>query len=155
MKYGDFKLSKELADKFFSKEDIDMSGYESPIKIVIGQMRVEQENNTFKAVQECGVDVNKEELEKALRYDRDQYRKGYADGYDDGYYRKASDVALEVITEVETVFDEMIDEATDQLASARLECDLKAVKLMEYAIDVLHLAYRTLKKSLKKKYTEG
>ena len=85
MKYGDFKLNKESVDKFFPKEDIDMSGYESPINVLMGQMRMEQEDNIFRAVQEYGVDVNKEELIKALHYDRDQYRKGYADGYDDGY----------------------------------------------------------------------
>ena len=70
-----------------------------------------------------------------------------------GNYRKAYEVALEVIGEIETVFVEMIEEATDQLASARLECDFKAARLMEYGIDVLHLAYHTLEKSLKKKYT--
>ena len=69
--------------------------------------------------------------------------------YDKGY-RKAS----EIFEEIDTVFDEMIDEATGQLSSARLECDLKAVRIMEYGIDVLRLAYRTLEKSLKKKYTE-
>lgn len=69
-------------------------------------------------------------------------------------YRKASEVAREIFSEIETIFDEMIDEATDQLSSSRLECDLKAVKIMEYGIDVMHLVYRTLKRSLEKKYTE-
>ena len=33
----------------------------------------------FKAVQNVGVNVDRDELIKALRYDRDQYKKGYAD----------------------------------------------------------------------------
>ena len=67
-------------------------------------------------------------------------------------YRKSADVAREIFEEIETAFDEMIEEATDQLLSARLECDVKAVKTMEYGIDVIRLVHRTLKKSLKKKY---
>ena len=34
----------------------------------------------YSRVLAVGVDVSKEELEKALRYDRGQYEKGYADG---------------------------------------------------------------------------
>lgn len=70
-------------------------------------------------------------------------------------YHKASNVAKEIFEEIETIFNEMIDEATGQLASARLECDLKTARTMEYGIDVIHLVHRTLKKSLEKKYMEG
>lgn len=58
--------------------------YEEPIKLIETQMRTEIENEIFRAIKEVGVDVNKEELEKALRYDRRQYSKGYKDGYEDG-----------------------------------------------------------------------
>jgi hypothetical protein len=34
----------------------------------------------YQAVLNVGVNVNREELEKALRYDRDQYDQGYRDG---------------------------------------------------------------------------
>lgn len=53
--------------------------YESPIKL-IRQMDTEIENELFKAVLKVGVDINQEELIKALQYDRDQYAKGYNDG---------------------------------------------------------------------------
>lgn len=53
--------------------------YESPITIIQDQMRMQMEDNIYKAVQYFNVDVNKEELIKALAYDRDQYRKGYSD----------------------------------------------------------------------------
>jgi len=34
----------------------------------------------YQAVLNVGFDVDRQELEKALRYDREQYKKGYADG---------------------------------------------------------------------------
>ena len=37
------------------------------------------EGEVMKAVQKFCVDVDKEELIKALQYDRNQYKKGYAD----------------------------------------------------------------------------
>lgn len=54
--------------------------YESPIGIIYGEMQTQIENDVLKAVQRVGVNVNKEELLKALQYDREQYSKGYEDG---------------------------------------------------------------------------
>lgn len=57
--------------------------YESPITIVYGDIQTEFKRETesliVSCVQNVGVDVNKDELVKALSYDRDQYDKGYAD----------------------------------------------------------------------------
>lgn len=53
--------------------------YKSPIEMIMGQIRTQQEDHVFKAVQEVGITVDKEELLKALKYDRDQYNKGYHD----------------------------------------------------------------------------
>jgi hypothetical protein len=39
---------------------------------------------THTVEQTLGCEVNKEELIKAMRYDRNQYDKGYFDGYSDG-----------------------------------------------------------------------
>lgn len=57
-----------------------MFNYESPIKEIIGELQTQQEENVIKAVQKVGIDVDKEELIKALQYDRQQYQKGYEDG---------------------------------------------------------------------------
>jgi hypothetical protein len=57
----------------------DMS-YTSPITEYLGQMRIERENAVLKAIQEFDIRVDKDELIKALQYDRDQYRKGFIDG---------------------------------------------------------------------------
>ncbi len=58
--------------------------YESPIDIVVGEIHTamikERENQIYKAIQSYGVNVNREELIKALQYDRNQYDKGFRDG---------------------------------------------------------------------------
>ena len=53
--------------------------YESPIDVIHGEMQMQLEGEILRAVQNVGVSVNKEELLKALAYDRNQYEKGYAD----------------------------------------------------------------------------
>ena len=93
----DYKISKESVDKLFPNKDIDIMGYESPIKVIMGQMRMEQENNIYRAIRDYGVDVDKEELIKALQYDRNQYEKGYINGYN----AKSTDVAEEIFAEIE------------------------------------------------------
>ena len=65
--------------------------YEAPIEINIeedipdlGSMAVSEiENMICSAVLKVGITVDKEELIKALRYDRGQYDKGYQDGIRD------------------------------------------------------------------------
>lgn len=58
--------------------------YNSPIEMIIGNMRMQQDGEIYRAVQTIGVKVDKEELLKALQYDRGQYEKGYEDGIKDG-----------------------------------------------------------------------
>jgi len=53
--------------------------YESPITQILSEMQTVYEDECLKAVQRVGFDVNKEELAKALVYDRGQYEEGYAD----------------------------------------------------------------------------
>lgn len=59
----------------------DFEGYQSPIQQIVDDMSLKMENNVYTAVQNVGIYVDKEELIKALSYDRGQYEKGYADGY--------------------------------------------------------------------------
>ena len=53
--------------------------YQSPIDLIMGQMNLAFEGEVCKAVQNVGVNVDKDELLKALQYDRGQYQKGYND----------------------------------------------------------------------------
>lgn len=58
--------------------------YDSPIKLFLDsagfQINEQVENGVYEAVQHYGITVGKDELIRALRYDRGQYDKGYADG---------------------------------------------------------------------------
>lgn len=54
--------------------------YKAPIEIIQTQTQMQMDGKILKAVQGVGIDVNKEELLKALAYDRKQYSKGYEDG---------------------------------------------------------------------------
>ena len=53
--------------------------YQSPIELIQSEMKMRVEDGIVKAVQDVGVNVDKDELLKALAYDRDQYNKGYHD----------------------------------------------------------------------------
>ena len=57
--------------------------YKSPIETIISEMEMQREEGICRVVQEVGVNVDKDELIKALQYDREQYGKGYSDGYKD------------------------------------------------------------------------
>lgn len=58
--------------------------YENPIGIItskiVDEIRNKQEEMVYSAIVNTGISVNKEELIKALKYDRNQYEKGYQDG---------------------------------------------------------------------------
>ena len=57
-----------------------MFGYESPITVLQKQIETQLEGEILKAVHKVGVVVDKEELVKALKCDREQYEKGFEDG---------------------------------------------------------------------------
>ena len=66
--------------------------WESPIDVINKKLietgkafALEFDNEIMKVVWEAGFNVNKEELAKALAYDRDQYNKGYDEGYNEGW----------------------------------------------------------------------
>lgn len=58
--------------------------YKSPIEIIAEEMQIEKtkqlEGDIYKAIQRYGINVDKDELIKALNYDRQQYEKGFSDG---------------------------------------------------------------------------
>jgi hypothetical protein len=58
--------------------------YKSPIDVMIAdiqhQIAQQQDEEIYKAVVSVGINVDKDELIRALQYDRRQYDKGYAAG---------------------------------------------------------------------------
>ena len=73
-----YKPFDNLKNRTFGEEDL-FGGYQSPITMIASQIEMTMENETLKAVQRVGVDVDKNELIKALNYDRQQYEKGFKD----------------------------------------------------------------------------
>ena len=61
--------------------------YKSPIDILVydrqHQIEKQQDEEIYKAVMSVGINVDKEELIRALAYDRYQYMKGYTEGLED------------------------------------------------------------------------
>ena len=57
--------------------------YKSPIELILGDLETQVEGEILKAVQNVGVNVDKEELSKALHGERRQYEKGYKDRDDE------------------------------------------------------------------------
>lgn len=80
--------------------------YESPINVfernICNELTEEKEKLVIAAVHEVCVTVDKEELEKALRYDRQQYEKGYADAKMSG--RKVNGYCTENTSEEFTTY---------------------------------------------------
>ena len=78
--------------------------YKSPIDIIYGQMETQTEGTILKAIQRVGVDVDKDELVKALKYDRDQYRKGFEDGSRLRTDTIKAEVAMEIFAEIDKLY---------------------------------------------------
>ena len=57
--------------------------YELPIKVIQGELETQLEGEILKAVHRVGVTVDRDELIRALRYDREQYQKGFDDARED------------------------------------------------------------------------
>ena len=57
--------------------------YKAPIRIFEKQITTQFENDVYKAVLKVGIEVDKDELFKALNYDRHQYMRGFLDGRKD------------------------------------------------------------------------
>lgn len=96
--------------------------YESPITLydqiptIMTAFDAQKDNYVCECVERIGVNVNKEELLRALSYDREQYNKGYEDGRKDiieeieelirnnGAYEmnpmKGSDEAFEIVMSI-------------------------------------------------------
>ena len=63
-------------DEIFEKE----ATYVSPITVELRQIQRKLDNFILNEIRKYDVKVDKEELVKALKYDRNQYEKGYAQG---------------------------------------------------------------------------
>ncbi|MDT3387720.1 MAG: DUF551 domain-containing protein [Bacteroidota bacterium] len=70
-------------------EYIEIEGYSSPIMLLTQDgaaesIKRQEEQLVCKLSQAIGYQIDKEQLVKALQYDRKQYEKGFADGFEQG-----------------------------------------------------------------------
>ena len=77
--------------------------YQSPIEIIMQAMQTQFDGEVFKATQAYGINVDKDELIKALEYDRDQYNKGFADGSRINTTAIRAEVAREIFGEINAI----------------------------------------------------
>lgn len=66
------------------KADFSAYNYQSPIQMITDDIAKDivqkQDGWLVESVRRVGFNIDKDELAKALNYDREQYEKGYADG---------------------------------------------------------------------------
>ena len=143
---------------FFIIDDVDLlqPGEKSVFDIVAEEYgkKIEEYGKKFdecvmKAVCNVGIQVDKAELEKALKYDRGQYDKGYADGYVVGYrdgYNCGTDEQEETDDEPENIAhlptpEEMKETYTDD------ETDMSFLMYENDSVDspFLHLVVKAMK----------
>jgi hypothetical protein len=84
------KCYQELADM----------NYQSPVEVIYQGFETKLEGDIMEAIYSHGVDVDKDELIKALKYDRDQYRKGFEDGCKGTMDKIKAEVAREIFEEL-------------------------------------------------------
>lgn len=95
--------------------------YESPINIftvadrIVEDIQKSQEEYVMSYVKELGITADKEELVRALKYDRNQYEKGYLDGM---HY---------VLTE-ENIVDWMAEYIKNNSIKSLMELVMKAIE---------------------------
>lgn len=69
--------------------NVDFSGYESPIQIFMQETQVEInheiDREVYRRLAKISVDINRDELMRALNYDRMQYAEGFKQGYRAGF----------------------------------------------------------------------
>lgn len=76
--------------------------WESPINVMeiqdsfFSEIKEKTEEMVFTEIKRIGIEVDKEELIKALQYDRQQYEKGYSDGYVKAIDEFAERMSLEI-----------------------------------------------------------
>ena len=97
--------------------------YESPLTKIYGTIqnqiiKQDEENMMYVVNRAVGYDVDKEELIKALNYDRDQYKKGYAD-------------AMAVIEDIKAEIEHFAsDDTTDEYQNG-------AIDMRDYVLRVI------------------
>lgn len=91
--------------------------YESPIYLYTKEIQHKLEGDILTVLHSHGISVDKDELIKALQYDRMQYDAGYADGL-----RYANKTAITIFAEqVKMLFYEEFDEIIPSIMADKID----------------------------------
>lgn len=120
--------------------------YKAPIELISLPPKFDIDGYIYKAVVKCGVSVDKDELIKALQYDRDQYNKGYADA--------KAEVAREIFEEIIEGLQYEVDLEDKYGRNAWGQGDISGFQTHQYTEDKLDTLITALS-LMKTKYTEG
>lgn len=112
-----FELPKVSAvlPKETSVDDFAYMNWQSPIHMI--QEEIAQtvandfDNQVYQATMRVGIKVDKDELVKALEYDRNQYQKGYMDGFFNAE-KELTNISIK------SFIDELTDELYDLVTNA-------------------------------------
>lgn len=63
----------------------ELNGYKSPVRVDLNALQDAIGDAAIQAIMKVDICVNKEELLKALKYDRGQYKVGYEAGFADAF----------------------------------------------------------------------
>lgn len=66
--------------------------YDSPIELFTAEIQAKLEDGVVDLLKHIDIDVDKDELLRALKYDRDQYHKGFSDGKRAGYAERDEEI---------------------------------------------------------------
>ena len=109
-------------------------GYKSPIDLCVGELKMQQEGAIFEAVQACGVNVDKDELIKALAYDRDQYNKAYADGRAAFNQQVIEDIKDKIVDKVSELIDAWSQYNSELFMRGKIEGADLAIRTAKYVV---------------------
>lgn len=124
--------TEELTEEMVLKTIGEMS-YQSPVEISTQNIREKFEGDVMRIIHSYGINVDKDELVKALQYDREQYKQGFADGSKLRTDVIKAEVAREIFEEINYIL-----------------FDYESAIQKEY-----RNAFEERFAELKKKYTEG
>ena len=143
-------INPESLGKFKALSNVPSpEGYESPITGYISQIShqiIEQRDNAVVAQinEQIGVNVDKNELIRALNYDRNQFNEGYRKGYRDATERRNDTSALERVIEImqnerKCVLRQDTSECDRDCANCELVLPKEDVKAAyDYVLTILH-----------------
>lgn len=150
-----FQYKPPTADDCF--RHLSAMSYKSPIETISQGFRVQMDNDIMKAIHSYGINVDRDELIKALQYDRNQYEEGFIAGCKLNTDVIKREVAREICCEIEEEIVAALESNYRFLADyddGRCdECILELVNRVKGKVDALR-GIESIVEELKKKYTE-